>query len=215
MVKDYAHLNNEENLPVKRDLAKLISLLDSEGIKHWVDFATLEKIHNNRKSLYYLNAFDICIMKENYTDVFDLILKNGFFVSNNRDEVIRLAPDGIELKDDPDGTRAVDKVFSKTTPTFDRILKWIYIWSYKYTDERKEFISLGLQNRDFTYNKEILHTTEKKKVCGIEVNVPVYYDLIKKIRFKDIPGDVFAHGPKKRFANETQWGFCNYRRDEL
>lgn len=215
MVNDYAHLNREENLPVKKDLAKLITLLDLKGIHYWVDFATLEKMHNNRKSLYYLNAFDICIMKESYNDVLKAVYDNGFWVSNIKDDVIRLAPEGIEFRDEADGTRAVDKVFSKTTPTFDRILKWIYIWSYDYTDERKEFISLGLPNRDFTYNKEILHTTEKKDVCGIEVNVPVYYDLIKKIRFKDHPGDIWAHGPKKRFMKETQWGFCNFRRDEL
>ena len=36
MVNDYAHLNREENLPVKKDLAKLITLLELQDINYWV-----------------------------------------------------------------------------------------------------------------------------------------------------------------------------------
>lgn len=215
MVEDYSYIDREENLPLKLDLKKLITLFEIENIKYWVDFATLEKIHNNRKSLYYLNAFDLCITEDDYDKVFNILKVNDFWLLNVKDCVLRIAPEGIELRDDGAGRGFVEKIYGKTTPTWDRILKWIYIWVYRYTDERKEFISLKLPKRDFIYNKEILFTTEKINYCDIDLNVPKYYDLIKKIRFKDHVGEVWCHGPKFRDNKETEWGFCNFRRDEL
>lgn len=212
MVKDYAHLNYPDNKPIKDDIVKLINLFELNSVPYWVDFATLEKIKNNRKSLYYLNTFDVCITEE-YKPVLEKILEH-FYTLEEYDHVRKIAPGGIELLT-WDGKAAQEVVFNQKHPTWDRILKWIYVWIYKYTDSRKEFISLGLPIRDFTYNKEILTTTEDVNVCGINLKVPVYYDLIKQIRFKDHPGEVWCHGPKKREDKEREWGFCNYRRDEL
>ncbi len=197
---DYANLDYPNNLPLKRELIKLVDLLNANKIHYWVDFATLAKITNNSKYLYYLSSFEISVFEDSYKDLTDIISKNNFYVWQISDLLTNIAnPELPVLRTSADN-------FSNPEITIQSMLKWITIWNYKNLDNN--LTSLKIE-KDFVYNKEIFLEVKEIEYCGIKLNVPKNIDLINRIRFADTEQLIWCHSPKKRENAEKNFGYCN------
>lgn len=214
MTNDYADLNLEENAAVKQDLQKLISVLELKGIPYWFDFSFAEKIHNNRRSLYYLNSVDLATTEDYFDKFYDAALGCAFwlFGSQNRERVIKIAPGGIEMAPE-NGMSARERVFVNRVPTYDRILKWINVYKYFFSED-KNFLHLDMKD-DVKINKELFET-KIVEYKGINCRVLKNYELIKKIRFGKFyeRGPIWNHSPRKRVDKEKNWGFVHIKEME-
>ena len=193
---DYAHLDYPNNLPLKKELIRLINTLNAYKIHYWVDFSTLAKITSNSKYLNYLCNFDICVFEDSYAQVQDLISKNNFYTWHKSNFTTTIStPDLIALKNTINPEIIVQ-----------RMLKWITIWNYKLIDNN--LTSLKIE-KDFTYKKETFLEVEEIQYCGIKLNIPKNVEQHNKIRYPDPKQVVWCHSPKKRENSEKVFGYCN------
>jgi hypothetical protein len=197
---DYAYLDYPNNLPLKKELIKLINLLNANKIHNWVDFATLAKITNNSKYLYYLNSFEIGVFEDSYKDLTEIIKKNNFYVWQCSDLLTNIANPELPL------FKTATEKFSSSEAVIQSMLKWVSIWNYKLIDNN--FTSLKI-DKDFIYNKEIFLEVKEIKYCGIKLNIPKNVDLLNRIRFTDSKQTVWCHSPKKRENAEKNFGYSN------
>jgi hypothetical protein len=200
---DYASLNHPENKNAKNDLKKIVFLFDLLNIHYWIDFGTLAKIttQKNNKFLYYVNSIDIGVFKESFPAVKKLIFDNNFHVLDDKDFRFSLLTSNGFL------TKTYDERLSEEYPVFDGLLKWINIWSYKTIDNN--LVTIGLKN-DFVYNKELFSITETVDYEGVKVKIPKYFDVIEKIRYPNVRGEIFCRSPKKRAEKEKKFHFVNF-----
>ncbi len=141
---DYANLDYPNNLTLKQELIKLIDLLNANKIHYWVDFATLAKITNNSKYLYYLNSFEIGVFEDVYKEVTDLISKNRFYIWQSSDLLTNIANPELPV------LKASTKFISGPEIVIQSPLKWLTIWNYKLIENN--LTSLKIE-KDFVYNK--------------------------------------------------------------
>lgn len=197
---DYANLNYPNNLPLKRELIRLIDLLNSNNIHYWVDFASLEKITNPSKYLNYLSAFEICVFENDYPAVQNIVRTGGFYVWHSTDESSIVSNPTLHvLKVNPDK-------FDETEIIIQSMLKWVIVWKYKLFDSNKT--GLGMQ-KDYVYDKQLFLDTKEIEYCDIKLKIPSNIDLINKIRYSNAKGIVWCHSPKKRENCEKGFGFNN------
>ncbi len=197
---DYANLDYPNNLTLKQELIKLIDLLNANKIHYWVDFATLAKITNNSKYLYYLNSFEIGVFEDVYKEVTDLISKNRFYIWQSSDLLTNIANPELPV------LKASTKFISGPEIVIQSPLKWLTIWNYKLIENN--LTSLKIE-KDFVYNKEIFLEVKEVEYCGIKLNIPKNVELLNRIRFTDPKKLVWCHSPKKRENAESNFGYCN------
>lgn len=197
---DYANLDYPANLTLKNELVKLINLLNEHKIHYWADFATLAKITNNSKYLYYLNSFEIAVFEDVYKEVTDLISKNNFYVWQKSDLLTNIANPELPV------LKAILQPSSSQEIVIQSPLKWLTIWNYKLIENN--LTTLKIQ-KDFLYNKEIFLEVQEIEYCGIKLNIPKNVDLLNRIRFTDSKKLVWCHSPKKRENAESSFGYCN------
>lgn len=202
MITDYSHLDYPENNSTKRELIKLINLLNKHNIHYWVDFGYLVKMTKgkNDKFLNYLNSFDICIFEENYIQLKNLLRENNFTVWNTTEYATTITSSDLYL------LNTSDEKYNSSEVIFQRLLKWIVIWNLKEVDNG--LVSLKME-KDFYYNKELFSEVEEVEYCGLKLKIPKNRELLFKIRYPSNSGIVLCHAPKKREECEKKFSFCN------
>jgi len=197
---DYANLDYPSNLMLKQELIRLIDLLNSNNIHYWVDFATLEKITNNSKYLFYLNSFEIGVFDDVYKDVTDIVSRNNFYVWQISNLLTNITNPELPV------LKATREFASIQEVVIQSPLKWITIWNYKLIENNLTTLKI---EKDFIYNKEIFLDVKEIEYCGLKLNIPKNVELINKIRFSDSKKLVWCHSPKKRENAESSFGYCN------
>ena len=197
---DYACLNYPNNLKLKLELIRLVDILNSNNIHYWVDFASLEKITNNNKYLYYLSGFDICVFEDSYKTVCDLVFKNNFRVWMNSEHLTNIANPEMHLM------KTSEEKFMCSEVVVQSMMKWIMIWNYKLLPENNTSLCVA---KDFVYDKNLFLNTRDIEYCGIKLKIPVDIQTINRIRYPNSNKLIWCHSPKKRENCENNFGFNN------